>query len=80
MTRLKITMVVMNTLATLTFLLLIPSVVTSDSTKKINRCPLRPSPDINRGPLILGHRGASFHLPEHTLPAYRLAFELGAGK
>jgi glycerophosphoryl diester phosphodiesterase len=28
--------------------------------------------------LIIAHRGASAHLPEHTLPAYRLALELGA--
>jgi len=60
-------------------LLVLPSHVASESTKKkINRCPLRPSSDIDRPPLILGHRGASFHIPEHTLPAYRLAFELGA--
>ena len=51
----------------------------ADSTKGINRCPLRPaSESIHRPPLILGHRGASFHLPEHTLPSYRLALELGA--
>ena len=28
--------------------------------------------------LVVAHRGASFHLPEHTLAAYRLALELGA--
>lgn len=28
--------------------------------------------------LIIAHRGASGYLPEHTLPAYRLALELGA--
>jgi glycerophosphoryl diester phosphodiesterase len=27
---------------------------------------------------IIAHRGASYHLPEHSLPAYRLALELGA--
>lgn len=32
-----------------------------------------------KGPrLIIAHRGASAHLPEHTLAAYRLALELGA--
>ncbi|KAL9179510.1 LOW QUALITY PROTEIN: hypothetical protein ACHAXT_008800 [Thalassiosira profunda] len=46
--------------------------------KRSTAAPSAPSSDITRGPLILGHRGASFHLPEHTLPAYRLAFELGA--
>jgi glycerophosphoryl diester phosphodiesterase len=29
-------------------------------------------------PLVIGHRGASGYLPEHTLEAYRLAIELGA--
>jgi glycerophosphoryl diester phosphodiesterase len=29
-------------------------------------------------PLVIGHRGASAFLPEHTLEAYRLAIELGA--
>lgn len=28
--------------------------------------------------VLIAHRGASFHLPEHTLVAYRLALELGA--
>ena len=63
--------------------LFLPSLTSaSDSTttkKKINRCPLRPSHNnIDRPPLILGHRGASFHIPEHTIPSYRLALELGA--
>ncbi|MDO9396500.1 MAG: glycerophosphodiester phosphodiesterase family protein [Herbiconiux sp.] len=29
-------------------------------------------------PLVIGHRGASGHRPEHTAEAYRLAFSLGA--
>lgn len=29
-------------------------------------------------PLVIGHRGASGHLPEHTLAAYELAVRLGA--
>ena len=29
-------------------------------------------------PLVIGHRGASGYLPEHTLEAYRLAIKLGA--
>lgn len=29
-------------------------------------------------PLVIGHRGASAYLPEHTLEAYRLAIQLGA--
>jgi len=64
---------------TLLFLLSLPlAILGSDSSKKINRCPLRHSSTISRPPLILGHRGASFHLPEHSLPSYRLALELGA--
>lgn len=31
-----------------------------------------------RSPLVIAHRGASGHLPEHTLEAYRLAAEMGA--
>lgn len=30
------------------------------------------------GPLVVGHRGASGHRPEHTAPAYRLAWRSGA--
>ena len=29
-------------------------------------------------PLVIGHRGASGYLPEHTLESYALAIELGA--
>ena len=29
-------------------------------------------------PLIIGHRGAAGHRPEHTLAGYRLAAEMGA--
>src|SRR5918995_4182354 len=29
-------------------------------------------------PLVIGHRGASGHLPEHTLASYRTAIRLGA--
>jgi glycerophosphoryl diester phosphodiesterase len=34
-------------------------------------------PDAN-APLIIGHRGAPGHLPDHTLESYRRAVELGA--
>ncbi len=30
------------------------------------------------GPLVLGHRGASGHRPEHTMESYKLAIEMGA--
>ena len=29
-------------------------------------------------PIVIGHRGASGHRPEHTLEGYRLAIEMGA--
>jgi glycerophosphoryl diester phosphodiesterase len=32
----------------------------------------------NSRPLVIGHRGASGYLPEHTLESYALAIELGA--
>ena len=44
---------------------------------------LRPPPEpgsagAGRTPIVIGHRGASGHRPEHTLAAYRLAIEMGA--
>jgi glycerophosphoryl diester phosphodiesterase len=39
--------------------------------------PGRESPADTR-PIIIGHRGASGHRPEHTLESYRLASEMGA--
>ena len=33
---------------------------------------------IKTGPIVIGHRGASGYLPEHTLESYALAIELGA--
>lgn len=39
---------------------------------------IKPPSYMQRPPLIIGHRGASFDLPEHTLEGYRLALELGA--
>jgi glycerophosphoryl diester phosphodiesterase len=35
-------------------------------------------PDGEQSPLVIGHRGASGFLPEHTLESYRLAIKLGA--
>jgi glycerophosphoryl diester phosphodiesterase len=32
----------------------------------------------SKAPIVIGHRGASGHRPEHTLEAYRLAIEQGA--
>jgi len=39
---------------------------------------LAPAPTRLPTPLVIAHRGASGHLPEHTLAAYALAIELGA--
>jgi len=37
------------------------------------------APMSNSGrPIVIGHRGASGHRPEHTLESYRLAIEMGA--
>jgi glycerophosphoryl diester phosphodiesterase len=38
----------------------------------------RQGPKKEQSPLVIGHRGASGFLPEHTLQAYRLAIKLGA--
>lgn len=37
-----------------------------------------PSTAKRQRPLVIGHRGASYNLPEHTLASYHLALELGA--
>jgi hypothetical protein len=40
--------------------------------------PLSVPKSIHSSPqIVIAHRGASSHLPEHSLPAYRLALELG---
>src|SRR5215210_1138119 len=38
----------------------------------------RPKPKRESSPLVIGHRGASGFVPEHTLQSYRLAIKLGA--
>jgi glycerophosphoryl diester phosphodiesterase len=45
----------------------------ADAKKKKKAKPKR-----ENSPLVIGHRGASGFLPEHTLQAYRLAIKLGA--
>lgn len=37
-----------------------------------------PPRDSEQAPIVIGHRGASGYLPEHTLEGYALAIELGA--
>ena len=39
---------------------------------------LAPAPPAQDAPLVIAHRGASGHRPEHTIEAYRLAVEMGA--
>jgi glycerophosphoryl diester phosphodiesterase len=36
------------------------------------------SSTVPKGPIIIGHRGASGYRPEHTLASYKLAIEMGA--
>src|SRR5919112_2471909 len=38
----------------------------------------RAGPKRENSPLVIGHRGASGFVPEHTLQSYRLAIKLGA--
>lgn len=38
----------------------------------------RSGPKKENSPLVIGHRGASGYLPEHTIQSYRLAIKLGA--
>ena len=40
--------------------------------------PPRPASSEVERPIVIAHRGASGHRPEHTLEAYRLAVEMGA--
>ncbi|HEX6652613.1 MAG TPA: glycerophosphodiester phosphodiesterase [Thermoleophilaceae bacterium] len=46
----------------------------ADAKKK----PKRAKPPREPKPLVIGHRGASGFVPEHTLQSYRLAIKLGA--
>ena len=46
----------------------------ADAKKK----PKRAKPPHEPKPLVIGHRGASGFVPEHTLQSYRLAIKLGA--
>jgi glycerophosphoryl diester phosphodiesterase len=63
-------------LAAVILLGFVPSGPLSDAHADASRpgaaCPLV------RTPIVIGHRGASGYLPEHTLAAYQLAIDLGA--
>jgi hypothetical protein len=61
-----------------------PYLLHFDRTGKLLEAPI-PTPNITnlktlngQEPLVIGHRGASGLLPEHTLEAYELAIEQGA--
>ncbi|WP_414579155.1 phytase [Anabaena sp. CCY 9402-a] len=61
-----------------------PYLLHFDATGKLLDAPI-PTPNITnlntltgQAPLVIGHRGASGELPEHTLAAYQLAIERGA--
>ncbi|MBD1996656.1 esterase-like activity of phytase family protein [Leptolyngbya sp. FACHB-541] len=68
-----------------------PYILHFDATGKLLEAPI-PTPNVNtvntldntlntlngQDPLVIGHRGASGELPEHTLEAYRLAITRGA--
>ncbi|AFY47640.1 3-phytase (myo-inositol-hexaphosphate 3-phosphohydrolase) [Nostoc sp. PCC 7524] len=61
-----------------------PYLLHVDATGKLLAAPI-PTPNITnlntlngQAPLVIGHRGASGELPEHTLAAYQLAIERGA--
>ncbi|MBW4505104.1 MAG: esterase-like activity of phytase family protein [Scytonematopsis contorta HA4267-MV1] len=61
-----------------------PYLLHFDATGKLLNAPIS-TPNINQlntlngqSPLVIGHRGASGELPEHTLASYKLAIERGA--
>ncbi|MBF2063775.1 MAG: esterase-like activity of phytase family protein [Calothrix sp. C42_A2020_038] len=61
-----------------------PYLLHFDSTGKLLDAPIT-TPNINtvptltgQAPIVIGHRGASGELPEHTLAAYKLAIDRGA--
>jgi glycerophosphoryl diester phosphodiesterase len=61
-------------LAVLALLALAAPVADAAKAKKSKRH----GPNKEPSPLVIGHRGASGYLPEHTLESYRLAIKLGA--
>jgi glycerophosphoryl diester phosphodiesterase len=53
----------------------LPQALVNPAAAHTTRSPRPPRP---ARPLVIGHRGASGHRPEHTLAAYRLAIAMGA--
>eukprot|EP00591_Stephanopyxis_turris_P004944 CAMPEP_0195512668 /NCGR_PEP_ID=MMETSP0794_2-20130614/4553_1 /TAXON_ID=515487 /ORGANISM="Stephanopyxis turris, Strain CCMP 815" /LENGTH=468 /DNA_ID=CAMNT_0040640511 /DNA_START=122 /DNA_END=1528 /DNA_ORIENTATION=+ len=60
------------------YLSLLSSLLLRSSEGNNVNCPIKPQSSAQHPPLVIGHRGASFNLPEHTLAGYRLALEMGA--
>jgi glycerophosphoryl diester phosphodiesterase len=69
----------MTFLVVLSVILLLSSTLSLAARAKNKQCGISVPSTVTSRPskIIIAHRGASFHLPEHTLPAYRLALELG---
>jgi glycerophosphoryl diester phosphodiesterase len=61
---------------TLLSILAIGALIAPIADAKKKRKPQKPKRE--NSPLVIGHRGASGFVPEHTLQAYRLAIKLGA--
>jgi len=61
-----------------------PFLLHFDATGKLLEAPVATPNPVNldtldgKPPIVIGHRGASGELPEHTLEAYKLAIERGA--
>jgi glycerophosphoryl diester phosphodiesterase len=72
----------MGTIRFLPSMLVIPMIIIVEAKAahpKSKACPIRPPSTAKRQrPLVIGHRGASYNVPEHTLVSYHLALELGA--
>jgi glycerophosphoryl diester phosphodiesterase len=62
-------------LTALAVLLALAAGATATTRTEPNERPGRRGGDL---PLVIGHRGASGHRPEHTLAAYQLAIDMGA--
>ncbi len=62
-------------LTALAVLLALAAVATATTRTEPNERPWRRGGEL---PLVIGHRGASGHRPEHTLAAYQLAIDMGA--
>jgi glycerophosphoryl diester phosphodiesterase len=65
------------TVKTTRYLLLSVAVTTLVACAGLSQSGSYPTLD-GRMPLVIGHRGASGYLPEHTLQAYQMAIEQGA--